>query len=256
MCIPAIAFGRRWPLPVLALASAAAAVQMATGTASLLLSLVLGVAGYTVAAGVPRRLSIRAVLAAAAIFGAALLYAGMTKGPAPACGRGHRRPPAPGGGLVCRGQRAARRAYVGLALQAEQQRITEAEQARQAIRQERIRIARELHDVVAHSLAVITVQAGVGRRLMAKQPEQATRRSSPSRRPVARHKKSYGSSSDCSATRTRTAELAPRRDWRIWKGWRRPSGPPGHRWTCARRELIVSSRRHWSSRCIGSSKRR
>ena len=78
MCIPAITFGRRWPLPVLALASAAAAVQMATGTASLLLGLVLGVAGYTVAVGVPRRLSIRAVLAAAAIFGAALLYAGIT----------------------------------------------------------------------------------------------------------------------------------------------------------------------------------
>ena len=36
-----------------------------------------------------------------------------------------------------------------------------------------MRIARELHDVVAHSLAVITVQAGVGRRLMGKRPEQA-----------------------------------------------------------------------------------
>src|SRR6202023_3774956 len=62
-------------------ASAAAAAQMATGTASLLVSLVLGVAGYTVAANVPRRLSIRAVLAAAAGFGAALLYAGMTNEP-------------------------------------------------------------------------------------------------------------------------------------------------------------------------------
>jgi signal transduction histidine kinase len=30
-----------------------------------------------------------------------------------------------------------------------------------------------LHDVIAHSLAVITVQAGAGRRLMAKRPEQA-----------------------------------------------------------------------------------
>jgi signal transduction histidine kinase len=36
-----------------------------------------------------------------------------------------------------------------------------------------VRIARELHDVVAHTLAVITVQAGVGRRLMAKRPEEA-----------------------------------------------------------------------------------
>ena len=37
-----------------------------------------------------------------------------------------------------------------------------------------MRIARELHDVVAHTLAVITVQAGVGRRLMAKRPEEAS----------------------------------------------------------------------------------
>ena len=37
-----------------------------------------------------------------------------------------------------------------------------------------MRIARELHDVIAHTLAVITVQAGVGRRLMAKHPEEAS----------------------------------------------------------------------------------
>jgi len=42
-----------------------------------------------------------------------------------------------------------------------------------ALLEERQRIARELHDVVAHTLAVITVQAGVGRRLMAKRPEEA-----------------------------------------------------------------------------------
>ena len=35
-----------------------------------------------------------------------------------------------------------------------------------------MRIAGELHDVVAHTLAVITVQAGVGRRLMARWPEE------------------------------------------------------------------------------------
>ena len=35
-----------------------------------------------------------------------------------------------------------------------------------------MRIARELHDVVAHTLAVMTVQAGVGKRWMAKRPEE------------------------------------------------------------------------------------
>ena len=69
---------------------------------------------------------------------------------------------------------AARRRYVeGLAEQQRRERIAEADSARQAIREERVRIARELHDVVAHALAVITVQAGVGRRLMAEQPEKA-----------------------------------------------------------------------------------
>ena len=69
---------------------------------------------------------------------------------------------------------AARRRYLaGLAAQAERARAAEAERARQQVREERVRIARELHDVVAHTLAVITVQAGVGRRLMAKRPEEA-----------------------------------------------------------------------------------
>ena len=38
---------------------------------------------------------------------------------------------------------------------------------------ERVRIARELHDVLAHSLSQINVQAGVGLHLMEKQPEKA-----------------------------------------------------------------------------------
>ena len=174
MCIPAISFGRRWPLPVLGLASAAAAAQMATGTASLLVSLVLGVAGYTVAANVPRRLSIRAVLAAAAIFGAALLYAGMTNEPSSlAAGAVLGFVPLAAGWFIGDSVAARRRYVAGLAEQAERERAAEAERARQDVREERVRIARELHDVVAHTLAVITVQAGVGRRLMAKRPEEA-----------------------------------------------------------------------------------
>ncbi len=174
MCLPAISFGRRWPLPVLALASVAAAAQMATGTASLLLGLVLGAAGYTVAVGLPRRLSIRAVLAAAAIFGAALLYAGMTYGHAPVtAGAVMGFLPLAAGWFIGDSVAARRRYVAGLAEQAERERAAEAERARQEVREERVRIARELHDVVAHTLAVITVQAGVGRRLMAKRPEEA-----------------------------------------------------------------------------------
>lgn len=45
---------------------------------------------------------------------------------------------------------------------------------RTAIEEERLRIARELHDVLAHSLSSITVQAGVGLHLAADRPEAAT----------------------------------------------------------------------------------
>jgi signal transduction histidine kinase len=47
------------------------------------------------------------------------------------------------------------------------------ERRQSAVQGERVRIARELHDVLAHSLSQINVQAGVGLHLMDKQPEKA-----------------------------------------------------------------------------------
>ncbi|MCK7626484.1 sensor histidine kinase [Streptomyces sp. RS10V-4] len=45
--------------------------------------------------------------------------------------------------------------------------------AAQAVAAERLRIARELHDMIAHSIGVIAIQAGVGRRVIDTQPDQA-----------------------------------------------------------------------------------
>lgn len=67
-----------------------------------------------------------------------------------------------------------RRAYVAAieerAVRAEQSREQE---AHRHVAEERLRIARELHDVVAHHIAVVNVQAGVASHLLTSQPEAA-----------------------------------------------------------------------------------
>lgn len=53
------------------------------------------------------------------------------------------------------------------------ERAERAQAARRRADEERMRIARELHDVIAHSISVIHVQAGVGLALLDSDPEQA-----------------------------------------------------------------------------------
>jgi signal transduction histidine kinase len=64
------------------------------------------------------------------------------------------------------------------ALRGRQERAAEArrarqEEARRKTDEERLRIARELHDVLAHNISLINVQSGVALHLFDEQPEQA-----------------------------------------------------------------------------------
>jgi len=173
LCLPIVAL-RRWPLPVLAAVTAANALVMAGGNAPLPLAIMLGLASYLAASRLPRRLSIPAAAASAAALGGALVYAVFTATREPLAATAVEGfLPLVAAWFTGDSVAARRRYQAGLAEQAQKEQAAEAERARQQVREERVRIARELHDVVAHTLAVITVQAGVGRRLMAKRPEEA-----------------------------------------------------------------------------------
>jgi len=68
----------------------------------------------------------------------------------------------------------SRRAVVqAIRERAERAERTREEEARRRVAEERLRIARDLHDVVAHHIALVNVQAGVAAHVMDKRPDQA-----------------------------------------------------------------------------------
>jgi signal transduction histidine kinase len=74
------------------------------------------------------------------------------------------------GGLLVASRRRASEQLELRATELEEEREIFAEQS---VRYERARIARELHDVVAHNVSLIVVQANAGERLAALEPESA-----------------------------------------------------------------------------------
>ncbi len=167
-----IALRRRYPVTVMAVIAVALAVATTLGH-SLAPAPLLAIPLYTLATSYSRRTSLAALIGVEISISVALLVAAAY----------HR---ATGDitfnvflalatwfvGDSIRTRRAYRE---GLAHQnAERQRL-EIERARQQIIDERLSIARELHDILAHSLSVIAIQSGVGRHVMDQQPDEARR---------------------------------------------------------------------------------
>jgi signal transduction histidine kinase len=159
-----LAWRRRYPLTVLAVSTLAVVAYSAFGYVNGAVLLAPPIALFSVAQRTPLRHSLTAALATLLALGAATIF----PNPFGALGGGTELLPflvaAPlFGGIALKN----RNAYVG-SIQARAE-----DDAKRRVDDERLRIARELHDIVAHSMATINVQAGVAAHVLADNPAAA-----------------------------------------------------------------------------------
>ena len=173
-----VAVRRIWPLPVLGVVLAGSVAAMAIGTGKDP-SVAVALALYLVPLRYPRRTSaavLAGVLAATAAGtvagGAALGYSEAGNVAARVAGEAAFLAAAWAIGAAVREQRAY---AAGVREQAERRVQAQLAEARRTVAEERLRIAREMHDVVAHSLSLIAMQAGVGNYVAGARPEEAAR---------------------------------------------------------------------------------
>jgi signal transduction histidine kinase len=165
-----VALRRRRPVVVLGAATAAAIWPVTTDGPAPVLTVAAFICAYTVAVETNRRTAWVAGGSAAAILYVAALVSGHNWSAPESLGAFAWTGMAVGVGDALRTRRAYVAAVEERARRAEQSRD---EEARRQVVEERLRIARELHDVVAHHIAMISVQAGVAAHVLRDRPDQA-----------------------------------------------------------------------------------
>nr|WP_307804864.1 sensor histidine kinase [Streptomyces sp. VRA16 Mangrove soil] len=167
----ALVFRRVAPMYVLAATSTVSLVELVTGEPRAPVVMSAVVALYTVAATTDRPTTWRVGLATMAV----LTGSAMLAGPLPWYAQENLGIFAWTGMAAAAGDAVrSRRAFVdAIRERAERAERTREEEARRRVAEERLRIARDLHDVVAHHIALVNVQAGVAAHVMDKRPDQA-----------------------------------------------------------------------------------
>jgi signal transduction histidine kinase len=174
----ALVLRRRFPMQVLGVTVVAAVLDMMLGTASHelvdrhgSLAIAAVVALFTVATRTDRPTTWRVGLVVVSVLtGASMLFGRQPWYVAENLGIFAWSGLAAAAGEAVRNRRAMVDAIRERAERAER---TREEEARRRVAEERMRIARELHDVVAHHIAMVNVQAGVASHVMDSRPDQA-----------------------------------------------------------------------------------
>jgi signal transduction histidine kinase len=166
-----LAARRRFPGVVLALGVASGLAVAALGLSPIVLGVAILVAVYSVAAYGTRWVSLAGLAAAELGSVAVQLTPGRFQAPTVVSNA-----LVIGAAWLLGHFVGVRRAYTARL----EERTAELEQAREelarrAVAEERLRLARELHDVVAHAMSVIAVQSGVGAHVASTQPEEAAK---------------------------------------------------------------------------------
>jgi signal transduction histidine kinase len=165
-----LAARRRFPGVVLASCVASGLAFVALGLPPVILGVAILVAVYSVAAYGDRWVSLAGLGAAAVGSAAVQLTPGRFQMPTPVTNT-----LILGAAWLLGHFVDVRRAYTDQLERTAELERARAEAARRAVAEERLRLARELHDVVAHSISVIAVQSGVGAHVAASQPEEAAK---------------------------------------------------------------------------------